>query len=130
MNQRKETPDVLSEILGGETSEPIADENVLGGVPPSERPKRVSKPRRTSTSQRRKVSKSKWEYKVVSLQEYKGWRPRFVNGVELKDWTEGPTMHEYISALGQEGWELTTASAGEKLYGNLDKYQLFFKRQP
>ena len=129
MNQRKETPDVLSEILGGETSEPIADENVIGGPPPSEKPKRVSKPRRSTTTRRRKTSKPKWDYKVVSLQEYRGWRPRFVDGVELKDWTEGPIMHEYISTLGDEGWELTTACAGEKLYGRLDKYQLYFKRQ-
>jgi hypothetical protein len=65
---------------------------------------------------------------VVSFQEYKGWRPRYLDGKAIKDWTEGPLMHEYIASMGEQGWELATACSGDKLFGRSDKYQLYFKR--
>jgi len=128
MSNRKQTPDILSEMLGGEL--PTAPASNLSTPPSvSEKPKQVAKPRKASPSVKRQAAKSVvWEYKVVSFQEYQGWRPRFVNGNELLNWMEGPLLHDYLAQMGADGWELATASSGERLYGLSDKHQIYFKR--
>jgi hypothetical protein len=108
MSKRKQTPDVLAEILGGEAAS--IEES----------------PGRPAGSDNRRPEA--WEYRLVSFQDYHGWRPRYLNGRELKDWTNGPLIHDYIQSMGDEGWELLTASAGERLYGSADNHQLYFKR--
>ncbi len=114
MAKRKQTPDVLAEILGGEPAlvetQPILQPKPVPAVPGPD------------------VPPDGWEYIVVSFQDYKGWRPRFKNGRELKDWMNGPLLHEYIEVMGAEGWELAAASAGERMFGNADHHQLYFKR--
>ena len=128
MNKRKETPDLLSEILGGDIATPAADESLAGPPPTPARPKSASKPRRTSTSSPRIKSQPKWGYRLATFQDHNGWRLRFVDGVAVENWTEGLLMHEYLDQMGGEGWELTGACCGEKLFGHMDKYQLYFKR--
>jgi hypothetical protein len=120
MAQRKQTPDVLAEVLGGITP-PVTNLP----LPQKRETKKSSRP---ATPEKRAVSSRSWEYRVVSFQEYKGWRLRFTNGVELRNWMGAPLIHEYIAQLSQEGWELITACSGECLYGNADKYQLYFRR--
>jgi hypothetical protein len=39
-----------------------------------------------------------------------------------------PLLHETILQKAEEGWELISATSGERLYGTLDNRQLFFKR--
>lgn len=118
--QRKQTPDVLAEILGGEIPEV------------KELPAPVKK---TSSPVRRPIEKpaepraARWEYCLVSFQDHRGWRPRYINGNEVKNWMNGPLMHEYIEQMGEEGWELAAASAGERLYGSADSHQIYFKRR-
>jgi hypothetical protein len=123
MSDRKETPDVLAEILGGEAA-PTPATSQESQIPASTKPRRVAshKPRQ------RKPKPQAWEYHLVSFQDYKGWRPRYVDGRELADWSSGPFIHEYLAHMGAEGWELTTASSGKRMYGSLDEYQLYFKR--
>jgi hypothetical protein len=70
----------------------------------------------------------KTEYRLVSFQNFHGWRPRFINGVELGKWTENPVIHIFINKIAEEGWELVTSSSGERMYGSADTHQLFFKR--
>jgi hypothetical protein len=108
MSKRKQTPDVLADILGGEAA--TTDES----------------PRRLASRDNNLLDA--WEYRLVSFQDYHGWRPRYFNGRELKDWTNGPLIHDYIQSMGDEGWELVAASGGERLYGSADSHQLFFKR--
>ena len=124
MANRKQTPDVLAEVLGGE-SKPLEIENII----PTPRPRttKTTAPRSQAPRQE-KPQKQQWEYQVVSLQDYKGWRPRFANGRELKDWMNGPLIHQYIGQAGEDGWELVAASGGERLYGSSDNHQLYFKR--
>ncbi len=111
MKERKQTPDVLAEILAGEVTEANLAE--LSSRRPAGRP----------------VEARKWEYLIVSFQYHRdAWRPRYVNGEELADWTSGPVIHDYASQLGEEGWELVSASAGDRLYGTADRYQMFFKQ--
>ena len=120
MAQRKQTPDVLAEVLGGFTSQ----ETDLP-LPKKPIPRKSSPP---ATPKVRTPSSRTWEYQIVSFQDYKGWRPRFSNGVELRNWMNAPLIHEYLAQLSQEGWEFITACCGERLYGNADKYQLYFRR--
>jgi hypothetical protein len=124
MADRKQTPDVLGEILGGEAQPPSPEPAATA------KPEQPRKPRRQQSRRRAREpsAKDKWEYLVVSLQEYKGWRPRYVNGQELADWMDAPLVHDYVNQLGKEGWELVSASSGQSLYGLTDRHQLYFKR--
>ncbi len=131
MDKHKQTPDILAEILGGEAPgmpAPILPDLRPETRQPPARPKRVSQPKPSAPTRPKAKPASKVEYRVVSFQDYKGWRPRFVNGKELKDWMEAPLLHEYLQQLSQEGWELAAASSGERLYGLGDKHQLYFRR--
>jgi len=42
----------------------------------------------------------------VRLRDYRGWRPRFVDGSELPGWKEGPEILGYLNELGEDGWEM------------------------
>lgn len=115
MAKRKQTPDVLADILGGETT-------LL--KPESTQP---VKPVQASSPEKRQPPA--WDYAIVTFQDYKGWRPRYINGRELKDWMSGSLIHEYLGAMGDEGWELAAASSGERMYGSADLHQLYFRRK-
>jgi hypothetical protein len=112
MAKRKQTPNVLAEILGG------AD---LG----------ESLPGQSAIRTRHQPTPDDglaWEYQVISFQDYRGWRPRYINGAEIKDWTSGPLLHEFLDDMGADGWELAAASSGERLYGSADSHQVYLKR--
>jgi hypothetical protein len=150
MADRKQTPDVLGELLGGGGPDEIAvPEPAALEAPVESSGAGRTQPRREGRKQpsgagrkqpseagrkqpRRQTSRSsrkeQWEYLLVSCQEYRGWRPRYVNGQELVDWMDAPLIHDYLDQLGTEGWELTSASAGQSLYGLTDRHQLYFKR--
>lgn len=137
MTDRKQTPDVLGEILGGEVledvKERVAQELAAVSEPegPGEGGRRPPRSRRGQQSQRRRTSNAKknaWEYLLVSFQEHKGWRPRYLNGQEVPDWMDAPVIHDYVGQLGEDGWELVSASAGQRMYGLTDVRQLYFKR--
>ncbi len=103
MSERRNTPDVLAEILGE------------GFTAASPEPGRAHDGR--------------WESVVVSCQDYHGWRPRYLNGEELPDWTANPPMHEYANRMGGDGWQLTAAASGARMFGKADEYQLWFRRR-
>jgi hypothetical protein len=136
MADRKQTPDILGEILG---------EAVAPAAPVAEPTPARPSPARRSQAARRPATEAKdqptamgsaaeaplpagWEYLIVSFQEHNGWRPRFINGQELEDWTEMPVIHDYANLLGDVGWELAGAANGT-LYGLMDSKQLCFKRE-
>ena len=122
MADRKQTPDVLADILSG-----AAPQQAPAPQPglPERTPSRRTSPRKRTT---RSAKKGNWEYLLVSFQEYKGWRPRFVNGQEVTDWMSAPVIHEYVNQLGEDGWEMTGASSGQNMYGLTDRRQMYFKR--
>jgi hypothetical protein len=95
MANRKETPDVLSEILGGEPSVPG----------PKPVPKTQPAPKRRP-SPRKSRPQPRWEYLEVIFRDYGGYRPRYVNGQEQKGWKQAPIIHEYLGQIGEDGWEL------------------------
>jgi hypothetical protein len=135
MAERKQTPDVLADILGGEVAMPepgaplpagrITELPARPAAPPRNRPQR-------DTPQAQPVAASApaptWEYEIVSLQDAHGWRPRFVNGRELPSWMRGPSIHDYVNQRSEEGWELVAAASGQRLYGTNDLHQLYFRR--
>lgn len=134
MSERKQTPDVLADILGG--SVPAPD---LGAPPPASRstdlPARRPAARASQAKPDAAVAAVKpasapptWEYETVSFQDAHGWRPRFVNGRELRDWMFGPIVHDYVNQRAVEGWEVAAAAAGQSLYSTSDRYQIFFRK--
>lgn len=126
MSERKQTPDVLADLLG---ASPIASEP----MPAQNRSPRPAAPRRPASAKSSEPSKAadktnRWEYLVVSFQEYRGWRPRYEGGVEIAGWTRGPLLHNYLEERGRAGWELVAAASGRPMFGVTDSYQLFFRR--
>ena len=107
MSNRKETPDLLGEILNG-SAKPAASAQVepKAKANPSPKPTKsqtLSKPKRETAT--RKPS-SRWEYMEVVFREFRGWRPRYVDGTELDDWKDQPEIADYHNQLGQDGWEM------------------------
>jgi hypothetical protein len=124
MADRKQTPDILTEVMSG-TLPALAHKPVEVNNPPVLKPTRSSK----------RVSKSPggtrgtlWEYQLVSFQDYRGYRPRFVNGAEINNWMDAPLTHEYLNQMAEQGWELAAASCGQRMYGLSDTRQLYFRR--
>jgi hypothetical protein len=110
MAKRKETPDVLSEILGGEPAAPPPAPKAAREAKPKVPAKRRAPAKRASRPSRPK--RQTWEYREVIFRDYDGLRPMRVNGEDLDAWKDGPIIHEYLNQLGAEGWEL--AGVGSK----------------
>jgi hypothetical protein len=123
MAERKQTPDVLADILG---AAPTVETPTGAAAPQVARP--PSPPVAPAKRTQRAEPGPRWKYRIVSFQDYHGWRPRYENGVEIAGWMRGPLLHDFLDQAGEDGWELAAASAGESLYGSSDKRQLYFKR--
>jgi hypothetical protein len=138
MSDRKHTPDVLAAILNGEA--PLQADFDAAALARATPPPRVkSQPKRPAPEGSTKSEKSAqmkarpsapmhWTYQVISFQENHGWRVRFIDGKEVKNWAEAASLGELLAQMGEEGWELVSACSGEAMFGRADKYQLFFKR--
>jgi len=133
---RKETPDVLGEVLAGLGEPPPAATPAVAPAAPAPRPARP--PRRAAAAPEKLAAAEPeppaqpavrgWDFLVVSFSEYRGWRPRFINGQEIRNWMHAPLIHDYLAQLGEDGWEMVGAGGGKALYGASDHYQAFFKR--
>lgn len=127
MADRKQTPDILTEIMSGTPAAP-SQKSVELNPPPDPKPARSSK-RVGRTPASPKIDKvNLWEYQLVSFQDYKGFRPRYVNGKEINNWMNAPLIHEYLNQMSEQGWELAAASSGQRLYGLSDTRQVYFRR--
>jgi len=130
MSERKQTPDILAEILSGGAASAAEDlESARPAPAPPAKPKtaRPAQPKRAATQPATKTA-SAWEHRLASFQEYKGWRLRYIDGKEVKDWFAAPLLHEYLDLLAGEGWQVAAACSGQAMFGHADKYQVFFKR--
>jgi hypothetical protein len=106
MAPRKQTPDVLNEILGGEPAP---------AQPPAPRPQAAPRSKRApaAASGRSPARKPAWEYMEVVFRDYGGYRPRCINGQEQPGWKRLPVIHEYLNELGEQGWELAGLGSRE-----------------
>lgn len=138
MSERKPTPDILGGLLAGDLAQVSKEADPRSAI--DIRKKVVgegtgSNPRAKSGEQKRTAKRStapgggKLEQRVASFQEHRGWRLRYEDGLEVRDWTTGRTMLEYITEMNAAGWEITAASSGQAMFGALDQYQIFFKRR-
>lgn len=129
MATRKQTPDVLSEILGGEPSPSATAPAPTPRAAPKPDPAPESKPapKRGSpgrqTTRRSRVKPVRWEYMEVVFRDYGGYRPRYVNGDEQREWKQAPPIHEYLNLVGEEGWELVGVGGRHN-----DQMPAYFKR--
>lgn len=63
----------------------------------------------------------KWEYKqfMITVAERNGRLLLYsINGQQPPNWSKGPTIDEYLSQLGTEGWELVAVTSGSQAYNN------------
>jgi hypothetical protein len=125
---RKETPDVLGEVLAGVGETPAVNVAPLPSPPPAPRKPRSARAPKETAAAPAPAAPRGWDYLVVSFSEYRGWRPRFINGQEVRNWMHAPLIHDYLAQLGEDGWEMAGAGGGKALYGASDYYQAFFKR--
>ena len=44
-----------------------------------------------------------WEYREVIFREFRGWRPRYIDGRERWDWKEAPLMLTTCARLATKG---------------------------
>jgi hypothetical protein len=139
MAERKETPDVLADVLGADV--PVPD---LGTTLPIGRitdlpPRRAAprgpapragkpKPETGEAAATPAPTPVTWIYQTVSFQDAHGWRPRFVDGLELRNWMAGPLIHDYVNQRSADGWELVAVASGQSMYGTSDRYQIYFRR--
>ena len=134
MSERKQTPDILAEILGGEAASPEAgDLEVIRPqtAKPPAAPKRLAQSRRPAPAKpaaHAARSAAGWQLQVASFQEHNGWRLRYVDGKELAGWLSSPLLHEYIALQAAQGWQLAAACSGQPMFGLADKYQVFLQR--
>jgi hypothetical protein len=125
MADRKQTPDVLSEVLGaGQAGQPepsaVQPATESQVAPPSS----GRKPATRRASSRRKAEPPRWEYREILFRDYGGLRPRFVDGEEQEGWKRLPVIQEYLNQLGEEGWELAGVGSRHK-----DQVPFYFKRR-
>ncbi len=138
MAERKETPDVLGELLGGPAAS--AEPNPSLRPDPPSRPvlpkAGASKPPAAAPSEPRpslklappKTAKPtlnvvQWEYAQIVFHDYAGWRPRSRDGAELPNWKNGPGMDATLQQMGEEGWEMAGIVPGQR-----NQWHAFFKR--
>ncbi len=130
---RKETPDVLGELLAGP---PVDADSPAQPAQPTPPPKPRASRSAGATGSKGKQAKQPepappakgWDYLIVSFSNHRGWRPRYINGQEIRNWNQAPVIHDYLAQLGEDGWEMVGAGGGKSLYGASDYYQLFLKR--
>ena len=134
MSERKQTPDVLADILDGPVPTPDTGTSLPIGRITDLPPRRPAAPSTKAKSEAGSMAAktvptpTTWEYETVSFQDAHGWRPRFINGRELRDWMFGPLIHDYVNQRSVDGWELAAAASGQSMYGTSDRYQMYFRR--
>ena len=67
------------------------------------------------------MRKKIWDYLFVMGDEE---RPRYVNGQEIPNWKEGPTLSDAMHYLIRKGWKLVSHSSAVRL-----GYPLIFRRR-
>lgn len=120
MSSRKETPDVLGEILSTPAPRPVVKPAPQTPAPQTPVKKKAAKKGTTRTPQSGSAkTKSapqsptdgalvRWEYRTILFRDFRGLRPRFVNGQEVEDWKKQPLIHLHLDELGAQGWELVS----------------------
>jgi hypothetical protein len=106
MADRKQTPDVLGEILGGEPAAPAAAATPKPKPAPRRKAPAKKSTEPTVATRRRRAKQQVWEYMEVVFRDYAGYRPHCVNGEEQRGWKTAPVIYEYLNQLGEQGWEL------------------------
>ena len=99
MAERKQTPDILAEIMSGAPSEAPQPVRAAAKTPP--RAKKAAAP---ATTRAPRAPKGRWEYQVASFQHYHGCRLRYVDGVETAHWERAPLLHD-VDRLALQAFE-------------------------
>ena len=55
------------------------------------------------------MQEQNWDYLHIVCEE---GRPRYVNGKEIPNWEQGPTLFHAVNYLFQKGWELVDTPLG------------------
>ena len=64
-------------------------------------------------------------YMLVEVDNYNGWRARYMNAREIADWKYGPHISTWLTQRGSEGWELIAWTPVE----SVNRFQAMLKRQ-
>ena len=120
MSNRKETPDLLGDILSPQPRSTAQGQPV---TTPTAKPAAAAKPRKETEKRSSRSTVEQWAYMEVIVREFRGWRPRFVDGEELEDWREQPEIRTYLATLGADGWEMVGIMENKR-----NTRSIYFKR--
>jgi hypothetical protein len=73
----------------------------------------------------------KWDYLFIVVDEAHGnfgGRPRYVNGQELPDWNQGPSIFTVMNHLLWQGWEPVPFGLGYPIKRELAQLPFVFRR--
>ncbi|MCB0047880.1 MAG: hypothetical protein H6642_15040 [Caldilineaceae bacterium] len=126
MSNRKETPDLLGELLG-ETERPARTREAVAGTsaqsPAQSSSKSAGQRSTRKAASRATQSRATWEYLELIVRDFRGWRVRYLNGDKVRNWKDGPLLSERLADLGADGWEM----AGVLDTGRFER-AVYFKR--
>lgn len=122
MSERKQTPDVLADLLSVAPAPEAATAAPAPAAPGTARKPAKRKATQPAPAQPKSTpapaalpapaAPPQWEYREVVFREFRGWRPRQVDGREQSNWKEAPVIFDYLRQAGDDGWELV--SLGEE----------------
>jgi hypothetical protein len=70
-----------------------------------------------------------WEYLFLECDISSGsWLPRTVNGAELADWRNYPSISDYTNQLGAVGWEMIDLVVTPRFFFRASSLRCVFKR--
>ena len=113
MAPRKETPDVLGAVLNDDSTEadPLVQAEALLQKAKSSRQQSSTRRKKQTVRQFEAKSRTrKWEYRTVTFHDYGGWRPRYIDDIQIPGWKQQPQLHQYLNELGEQGWEMSGSS--------------------
>lgn len=132
MSERKNTPDILADLLTGAAPQAEVDFAAPTTAPRRAAPRKpAAKPTEKPAAPPKAPHPSAppaYDVQIVSFQEHNGWRMRFIDGHKVKNWTTAPTLSEYAACMSADGWHIAAAVHGPAMWGHYDKYQIYFQR--
>ena len=94
---RNPTPDVLGELLAGPAEMPVQATSPIAAQPAPSKPRSVRAEKKPATKPAAPAETAppvmRWDYLVVSFGDYRGWRPRYINGQEIRNWMQACLLY-------------------------------------
>ncbi len=131
MSNRKQTPDILGSVLGGQ---PDGLDQASNAVPapgepskpgPQNAARTVAKQADPAPEPAPQPTPPAWEYRDVVFDDHDGYIVRYTGTKEMPDWKRRKvSLSAYINRMGAKGWEIVSLAPIRR-----NQLLVIFKRQ-